>query len=80
VEWENMVCVDAGPNGMVGADVDGNVISHFFRDADKIDFSSAEGICQCAAGTGHYVFLAEDGRLFAFGDNSLGQCDLPDRI
>jgi len=79
-EWNNMVCIDAGANGMIGADVEGNIRSHFFRDADKIDFSSASGVCQCAAGTKHYVFLSEDGRLFAFGDNSYGQCNLPDRI
>jgi len=75
-EWRNIAYIDGGPNGVVAADVDGMVHSLFFRKADKIDFSALKDICQCAAGTGHYVFLAANGMVYAFGDNTYGQCDV----
>lgn len=75
-EWKNIACIDGGPRGIIAADVDGKVRSLFFRKSDEIDFSSLADVCQCAAGTEHYVFLTADGMVYAFGDNTYGQCDV----
>lgn len=74
-DGENIAFFDAGPNGVIATDINGRVWSHFFRSSDRIDFSNLVGVSQCAAGTEHYVFLTEDGRVLAYGDNSFGQCD-----
>ncbi len=72
--WKDIAYIEGGPNGVVAADVEGKIHSVIFRKADKIDFSSLDDICQCAAGTEHYVFLAADGTVYAYGDNTYGQC------
>lgn len=74
--WKNIACIDGGPRAIVAADVEGKVYSLFFRQPDEIDFSSLADVCQCAAGTEHYVFLTADGTVYAFGDNTYGQCDV----
>ncbi len=73
--WKDIACISGGPNGVVAADVTGKVFTFIFRGGSSLDFSALEDICQCAAGTQHYVFLAADGTVTALGDNSFGQCD-----
>ncbi len=74
--WENLSYIDAGSTAVIGVDVEGKVYSHFFRAGDTVKFPELSGVCQCAAGTEHFVFLMEDGSLAAYGDNTYGQCDV----
>ncbi len=73
-DWKDIVSFDAGPTAILAADLNGKVRAHFFRDGDAVDVSGLEGVVQCAAGTSHFVFLTEDGKLIALGDDSYGQC------
>lgn len=75
-EWKGIAFIAGGPRGIVASDVEGKVHSLFFRQADNIDLSSLSNVSQCAAGTEHYVFLTTDGAVYAFGDNSYGQCSI----
>lgn len=76
VIWKDVLTAEASPRALLAVGCNGKVLSHFFREEDAVDFSSLDGIRLCAAGTEHYVFLADDGQLYAFGDNSFGQCDV----
>ncbi len=75
-QWENTVFVAGGPQAVLGVALDGTVKGQFFRAADAVDLSPVTDACQCAAGTGHYVFVMADGSVAAYGDNSFGQCDV----
>lgn len=74
--WENMVWVDAGSTAVIGVDADGGIKSRFFRMSDKVEMPSDKKMLQCAAGTAHFVFLTSEGEVVAYGDNSMGQCDV----
>ncbi len=76
-KWENMVHIDANSRGVLGITADGEVKSFFFRKSDNVSFElGGAKIIAADAGGGHYVFLSDDGRVFAFGDNESGQCDV----
>ncbi len=74
--WEGIVHVDAGPTAVIGVDVNGGIKARFFRKSETVDMTTDKEVLQCAAGTAHFVFLTADGEVIAFGDNSLGQCDV----
>lgn len=74
--WENVVYAEAAPRALLALDRDGKLLSHFFRESDRLDFSSLGPVQLCAAGSAHYVFICADGSLRAFGDNSFGQCNV----
>lgn len=75
-EWKDMVWVDAGSTAVIGVDVNGAIRSRFFRASDAVEMSTSQELLQCAAGTAHFVFLTASGDVIAFGDNSMGQCDV----
>jgi len=49
----------------------------FLQDARIVDELSGRAIAQVAAGRRHTVILTEDGQLYAFGSNAVGQCGVP---
>lgn len=73
---EDVIYADAGSRAIIGVKTDGTVYARFFRDTDKIDFTSLKDIQMCAVGTEHFVFLGDDGTLVAMGDNRYGQCNV----
>ena len=76
--WNNMKGVYACETGIFGIDREGNLKHYFYRAGDEIDMTF-EGKAVEFAGSGtHHVVLTEEGRVFAFGDNSCGQCNVSD--
>jgi len=75
-QWERIVALDANGRGILALTAEGTVNSFFFRDGDRISFGIDEGdiITAVAAGSGHYLLLSQSGRVYAFGDDSFGQC------
>lgn len=49
----------------------------FNRDAKVVDDLRGRAIAHVAAGRRHTAVLTEDGQLFTFGSNTVGQCGVP---
>lgn len=71
---ENCVYISASGAGVLAIDMDGNVLSHFFRNTDNFDFEGLSAV-SVAAGGSHHAVLLSDGTVRVFGDNSHGQAD-----
>ena len=62
---------------VLGLTTEGEVKSFFFRESDAVDFNvSGKYIVAAAAGGGHYILADSDGKVYSYGDNAYGQCDV----
>ncbi len=78
-QWEDIIAVAANSRGIVGVTSEGKVRSFFFRESDTVEFDTGDDrIVAVSAGGGHYLLLDAEGKVYAFGDNSSGQCDVQD--
>ncbi len=78
-QWDNIVALTMNARGLVGLTSEGQVESFFLRESDTVDFDlDGKYIVAASAGGGHYLFLSSDGKVYAFGDNSSGQCNTED--
>ena len=74
--WEGMVTVTACESGILGVGVDGQVRSFFYRPGDGVDIQVPGRAVEVESGGTHHVVLTEDGRVYAFGANDYGQCEV----
>ena len=76
-EWKDIISLSMSANALIGLTIEGEVESFFFRESDAVEFNvSGKYIVAAAAGAEHYLLVDEDGKVYAFGDNSFGQCDV----
>jgi len=76
-QWEDIVAVAVNSRALVGVTSEGEVRSFFFRDSDALEFDTdGARIVAVSAGGGHYLMLDSNGKVYAFGDNGSGQCDV----
>lgn len=75
-QWDSIVSATACESGIMAVDVDGNVKAHFYRPGDAVDMTiDGKAVAVESSGT-HHVVLLDDGRVFAFGNNDYGQCNV----
>lgn len=72
--WSDMVSVTACETGLIGINSDGQVISHFYRPGDAVEMAVPGRAVEVESSGTHHVVLAEDGKVYAFGNNDYGQC------
>jgi len=77
-EWTGMVTATACETGILGIDVDGQVRSFFYRKGSETDISVPGTAVEIQSSGTHHVVLTDDGRVYAFGSNEYGQCNISD--
>ena len=76
-EWKDIISLSMSSRAVLGLTTEGEVESFFFRESDAVDFDvSGKYIVAAAAGGGHYILVDSDGKVYAYGDNAYGQCDV----
>ena len=76
--WRDVIAVSAGSTAILGLDLQGRVLAHFFRAGDAIDFSAFTGVKAIAAGGTHFALVLEDGSVKVLGENSCGEAETAD--
>lgn len=74
--WRDMAFISAGNHCALGIRADGLVFAHFFRYTDAFDITPFDDAVAVSAGDTHSVILEADGRVYAFGNNDYGQCNV----
>ena len=72
--WTGLVRVTAGSTGIFAITNQGAVKSFFFRPSDSVNMQISGKALEIASSGTHHVILTSEGRVYAFGDNSKGQC------
>ncbi|MBR4727527.1 MAG: hypothetical protein IK080_06510, partial [Clostridia bacterium] len=76
--WTELVSVTATETGLLGVTSDGRALSYEYR-TGEFTILPVDGAAVEAEGSGtHSVVLTSDGRVYAFGLNDAGQCDVND--
>lgn len=75
-DWEGMVTVTVCETGLLGVDVDGRVRVKLYRDADTTYLDVPGTAVEVESSGAHHVVLTEDGRVYGFGNDDSGQCQL----
>ncbi len=73
--WENVVAVSASTTGTLALTADGQILCHWFRQRDGLDFSDVASAVALSAGATHTAILLADGTVIARGLNDQRQCD-----
>ena len=74
--WTELVSVTATETGLLGVTGDGRALSYVYHTREDTALP-VDGMAVEAEGSGtHTVVLTSDGRVFAFGLNDAGQCDV----
>lgn len=77
-DWEDVIALSASGTAILALTREGRVLSRFFREGDRIDFSSLEDVRAMAAGGTHFAFLLSDGTVRVLGETDRGQGDTAD--
>lgn len=72
-DWTNLVTVEVSSTGILAIDMDGNVLSYFYRESDNVNFDLPSEAVEVASSGTHHVVLTQDGSVYCFGDNEFGQ-------
>ena len=76
-QWKDIIRLTMNGSALLGLTTEGEVESFFFRESDSVDFNvSGKYIVAAAAGGEHYLLVDSDGKVYAYGDNTYGQCDV----
>ena len=77
-EWNGLTDVWVSENAVLGVTVDGRAAMYVFR-TGQVTYFPQDGAAEqiCAGGT-HQVIMTADGRVYAFGDDTYGQCGTDD--
>ncbi|MBR3502994.1 MAG: hypothetical protein IKO07_01970 [Clostridia bacterium] len=75
-EWHDMALVSAGNHCVLGVRADGLLFAHFYRFTDACEITQFDDVVSVSAGDTHSVVLEADGRVYAFGNNDYGQCNV----
>ena len=73
--WHDILAVSASSTAILALDAEGRVSAHFFRESDRIDFSSVADAVAIAAGGTHFAVVLSDGSVRVFGQNACGEAD-----
>ena len=73
-DWRELKCVAAGESGIFAVTLSGEVRAHYFRSGTDFNIRISSGAEEIAVSASHALVLTGDGRIYAFGDNSYGQC------
>ena len=76
--WQDVLCVSASGTAILGLDVQGRVLAHFFRAGDRVDFSAFTGVKAIAAGGTHFALVLEDGSVKVLGESENGEAHTDD--
>ena len=77
-DWQHLSCVAVGTTGFVGVTEDGQAVLFLFRkDQEERLFVEGRALEAASSGT-HCAVITDEGRVFAFGSNGYGQCDVDD--
>ena len=77
-DWPGLLDVAVTQTGFLGVSAEGQPLCRMFRESADRELS-IEGRAVEIAGSGtHIVVLCDDGRVFAFGSNAEGQCEVSD--
>ena len=76
--WRDVLAVSASGTAILGLDLQGRVLAHFFRAGDAVDFSSFTGVKAIAAGGTHFALVLSDGSVKVLGENDHGEADVGD--
>lgn len=77
-DWHGLTQVAVSQSGMIGVFSDGGCRGFTFRDGRDVALNIDGRVIEAASGGTHHVVLTDDGRVFAFGDDGDGQCDVGD--
>ena len=72
-EWKNVLTVSVSGTAILALESGGFVDARFFRDRDRIDFSSVIDAVAIAAGGTHYAVVYSDGSAQIFGSADHGE-------
>ena len=70
--WHDILAVSASSTAILALDAQGRVCAHFFRESDRIDFSSVTDAVAIAAGGTHFAVVLSDGSVRVFGETENG--------
>ena len=73
--WQDVIAVSASGTAILGLDVQGRVLAHFFRPGDAQDFSAFSGVKAIAAGGTHFALVLSDGSVKVLGENAHGEAE-----
>ena len=76
--WADLAWVAVGETGMVGVTKSGTAMRFLFREGKSFEMSVDGRATEAAISGTHIVVMTEEGRVFAFGLNDQGQCDVSD--
>ena len=65
--WHDILAVSASSTAILALDAQGRVQAHFFRESDRVDFSSVADAVAIAAGGTHFAVVLSDGSVRVFG-------------
>ncbi len=76
-QWKDIITLTMSPRAVLGLTTEGELKSFFFRESDAVEFNvSGKYIVAAVAGGEHYLLVDSDGKVYAYGDNGFGQCDV----
>ena len=61
--WHDILAVSASSTAILALDAQGRVCAHFFRESDRLDFSSVTDAVAIAAGGTHFAVVLSDGSV-----------------
>ena len=70
--WHDILAVSASSTAILALDAQGRVSAHFFRESDRLDFSSVTDAVAIAAGGTHFAVVLSDGSVRVFGETENG--------
>ena len=73
--WKDVIAVSSSGTAILGLDLQGRVLAHFFRAGDAVDFSSFTDVRAIAAGGTHFALVLSDGSVKVLGGNGHGEAD-----
>ena len=73
--WKNVLALSASGTAIVALESGGFADAVFFRESDRIDFSSVIDAVAVAAGGTHFAFVFSDGSVRVFGCSEHGEAD-----
>lgn len=76
--WRSLTRITISQTGMIGVFSDGTCRGYTFRTGQDAALTIDGQVIEAASSGTHHIILTDDGRVFAFGDNGSGQCDVSD--
>lgn len=73
--WQDVIAVSASGTAILGLDLNGKVLAHFFRESDALDLSSFTDVKAIAAGGTHFALVLSDGSVKVLGQDKHGEAE-----